>query len=268
VRHELLPLLERDFNPSVLDALSNSAELAREEQQFWDATVCSALNDLQLPNEMFDAARFRLLHIALQRRALIAIAETPLDFAHIERAREFILASQVGEREIARGLRISLVRDSAGQQSFGITSGKSSACEYSVVLALPGVVELPAPRKSRLIARVEIASRPGTGLDASLEGRTLTVRNWRPGDRFQPFGRGEGKVKDFFQQIHVPAIARSTWPVAELEGDIVWVLGLPVSARFAVKDKKAIVIEELPSFPGASQVVEDVTSQDVARSRK
>ena len=268
VRHELLPLLEHDFNPSILESLSSSAELAREEQQFWDTTVASALQEIQLPNEMFDAARFRLLHVALQRRVLIAVVESPLDFAHIERSREFIVAGQVGEREIARGSRIKLVRDSAGRQVFALTSGEPAAGTYSLELALPGAVELPEPRCSTLVARIGQAERPGSGLNPGLVGRTLTIRNWNPGDRFQPFGRGEGKVKDFFQQIHVPASARATWPVGELDGEIVWVLGLPVASRFAAKDATAIVLEEVPSTRLPASVVEDVTSQDAARSRK
>ncbi len=46
IREELLPLLERDFSPSVLNHLARLAELAREEETFWGALVEDRYNAL------------------------------------------------------------------------------------------------------------------------------------------------------------------------------------------------------------------------------
>jgi tRNA(Ile)-lysidine synthase len=271
VRHELLPTLVRDFNPAIVESLANSAEIARDEQEFWAATVAQALTGLASPGRGFDSERFQSLPIALQRRVLIAAAKLPLDFDHIERSREFILTNQSGEREIARGLRLRLTKDSAGHPSFEFTEEPpreiNYSSSYSVTLSLPGEVELPAPHDSRLVAKLvatEDVPRHGHALDASLAGRTVTIRNWRPGDRYQPVGRGEGKVKDFFQQLHIPSADRETWPVAELNGEIIWVLGLPVAAAFAAQGSSGIVIQK----QAVSARLEVVTSQDAARRRK
>jgi tRNA(Ile)-lysidine synthase len=264
IRHDLLPLLARDFNPSIVESLSNTADLAREEQDFWDSTIDTITRDLSADNGTIDIANFTTLHIAVQRRLLTALAPLPLDFDHIERAREFILAAQSGERELARGLRIQITRDSAGRAFFVFSTGQALSSDYALQLTLPGTLDLPA-RNAKLEARLSDSPRPGTALDASLAGRTLIVRNWRAGDRFQPFGRGEAKLKDFFQQMHVPATARSSWPIAELDGEIVWVFGLPVAARFAAKES-GFIIEEIPlSSPMAG---EEVTSQPAPHRRK
>jgi tRNA(Ile)-lysidine synthase len=39
LRHELLPLLEREFNPNIREALSDLAEIARSEEEFWQKQV-------------------------------------------------------------------------------------------------------------------------------------------------------------------------------------------------------------------------------------
>ncbi len=39
IREQLLPLLERDFSPRAVDHLAGLAELAREEEVFWNALV-------------------------------------------------------------------------------------------------------------------------------------------------------------------------------------------------------------------------------------
>jgi tRNA(Ile)-lysidine synthase len=268
IRHELLPTLVRDFNPAIVESLANLAEIAREEQELWAATVAQALTELARPGPGFDAECFQSFPIALQRRLLIAAAELPLDFDHIERAREFILANQSGDREIARGLRLRLTRDSAGHTSFEFTTAPPREINtYSVSLSFPGKVQLPIPSSLRLIATLVTAAdapRHGHALDASLAGSTVTIRNWRPGDRYQPVGRGEGKVKDFFQQFHIPLADRATWPVAELDGEIIWVLGLPVAARFVARSSSGFVIQKQTVSSGP----EVVTSQDDARRRK
>jgi tRNA(Ile)-lysidine synthase len=252
VRHELLPLLAREFNPNIRESLSTAADIARVEQDFWDSTISRAIPALEagtsdaqaIASQNIDVSRFLSTHPAVQRRVLKALAPCELDFAHIEQAREFILASQTGDRELARGIHIRLQRSSTGEHSFSfIVAADSPDNSYSVQLSLPGQVLLPA-RASRLVARLADHAAYGTALEASLAGRTLTIRNWRAGDRFQPTGRGSSKLKDLFQQIHVPAAARQSWPVAELDGEIVWVLGLPVASRFVASGSSALVIEE------------------------
>ena len=39
VRHELLPLLEREYNPNIRRALSDAAEIARAEEEYWREEV-------------------------------------------------------------------------------------------------------------------------------------------------------------------------------------------------------------------------------------
>jgi tRNA(Ile)-lysidine synthase len=266
IRHELLPILARDFNPAIIESLTNTADLARVEQDFWDVTIAKTIEDLRTPNGSLDLANFTTLHTAVQRRILTALAPLPLNFDHIERAREFILGAQSGDRELARGLCIQVNRDSAGRASFAFAANAARASDYELKLSLPGTLNL-TPRDSQLVARRSESPRPGSALSSSLKGRTLTIRNWRAGDRFQPFGRGEAKLKDFFQQMHIPAAARSGWPVAELDGEIVWVLGLSVAARFATQGA-GFVIEELPLGPRSRPSDEEVTSQPAPHSRK
>lgn len=247
IRHELLPLLEREFNPAIRDALSITAEISRHEQDFWDKSVAAALAGVQLGQGWVDARAFCELHPALQRRLLKALAPLELDFEHVEAARGFVMAEQVGEREIARGMRLRLTRERGGKPRFSFTAEAAvEAQQYSVELKMPGEVQLPM-RGTRLVSRAVEKPEFGTGLTAALTGRVVTIRNWRPGDRYHPLGRGEAKLKDFFQQLHVPSAERGTWPVAELEGELVWVLGLPVATRFAANTGNALVIEEVSS---------------------
>src|SRR5438270_6558877 len=46
IRHELLPLLQRDYNPSIRQTLADLAEIARAEEEYWDKEVAALASRL------------------------------------------------------------------------------------------------------------------------------------------------------------------------------------------------------------------------------
>lgn len=92
VRHELLPLLEREYNPRLRHLLADLAKLSQGEQQYWDELVVEhlATNDA---GELL-LAGFAELPLALQRRVIKRFGEAQggaLDFAHVEKLRRCAL---------------------------------------------------------------------------------------------------------------------------------------------------------------------------------
>jgi tRNA(Ile)-lysidine synthase len=61
---------------------------------------------------------------------------------------------------------------------------------------------------------------------------SLWVRNWQPGDGFQPVGHQSGqKIKTLFQEDKVLLWERKHWPVVLAGEEIVWVRQFGGSAR-------------------------------------
>ncbi len=88
VRHELLPLLEREFNPEVTRVLSETAEVARAEEEYWQREVERLLPQVS-PAEGGSLALKPLLAqpLAVQRRLVRAALEragSGFDFRHGE----------------------------------------------------------------------------------------------------------------------------------------------------------------------------------------
>ncbi|HEX5440907.1 MAG TPA: tRNA lysidine(34) synthetase TilS [Ktedonobacterales bacterium] len=96
---------------------------------------------------------------------------------------------------------------------------------------LPPAPELPSlsfADRSAEVGRAE--SR--VYLDASTLGETLTVRTWRPGDRFRPLGmRGEKKLQDYFGDAKAPRELRGRLPLVFNADHLVWVAGLRIDDR-------------------------------------
>src|SRR5262249_41532978 len=65
-------------------------------------------------------------------------------------------------------------------------------------------------------------------------GSKITVRHWRPGDRFQPIGMTQAvKLQDLFTNAKVPRSQRHARVVAATSaGQIFWVEGMRIAERF------------------------------------
>jgi len=71
----------------------------------------------------------------------------------------------------------------------------------------------------------------------------LVLRNWRPGDRFQPWGhRNAHKMKRLLNEKRISRWERDGWPVLTSGGTLVWARGFPVAAAFAADDSAQIGI--------------------------
>jgi tRNA(Ile)-lysidine synthase len=71
--------------------------------------------------------------------------------------------------------------------------------------------------------------------DAEKVHYPLTLRSFRPGDRFVPLGMtGHKKLKDFFVDLKVPMEQRHSTPILCCDDTPVWVCGFRIDDRFKV----------------------------------
>jgi tRNA(Ile)-lysidine synthase len=124
--------------------------------------------------------------------------------------------------------------------------------DYEYRLPIPGEVEIrEAGRVIRAFLRPVKPGgsgyNPQQSLDAAALGREVVVRNWRPGDRLWPaHSKRPKKMKELFEERHVPAGERRSWPVAASGDKLAWSRGFGASAEFqpAGDAKLVVVIEE------------------------
>lgn len=74
----------------------------------------------------------------------------------------------------------------------------------------------------------------------------ITLRIWKQGDVFVPFGmKGKKKISDFLINEKVPLIQKQSVVVLESNGQIAWVVGMRISQDFAITErtKKILVVK-------------------------
>ncbi|HLJ88003.1 MAG TPA: tRNA lysidine(34) synthetase TilS [Candidatus Angelobacter sp.] len=276
VRHSLLPMLERDFNPGVKERLAEMAEIARDEERYWDAELEKMLPRVvrtgkpsrsgrtntqpggaasHAPVMAVDLAIFVDLPAALQRRVLHTIGKKlglALEFKHVE---ELLGLA----RQPRRGKGLSLPGGFSATCTFREMQieqkdPKAQPASYQYSLDVPGEVTVPelgVTIRAIAVSKHDRDSRYNSALllDRNRLASKLIVRNWRAGDRFFPaHTRSPRKIKELLQPERLGRDLceeeRGAWPVLESAGEIVWMRGFAVPESFAGKLGEAILIEE------------------------
>lgn len=275
IREQLLPFLERDFSPRVVDHLAGLAGLARGEEVFWSALVQDRfralvradqgklgvrVHDLLAPLDLLSAAgpaALRTLTERLIRRLYQELrgSSSGLSAVHVEQVIHLASASARGSRaELPGGV---LVERNFGELIFSRArrAGRSSRARetlarenaYLYVVRLPahGVATVSVPElNSRFWLKVidwsvseRDTKRDSAVLDANLLREPLILRNWRPGDAYRPRGRRQPKkLKEMFLAGRVPSRDRASWPVLESGGRVAWARGLPPADEFCARE--------------------------------
>ncbi|MGH9579288.1 MAG: tRNA lysidine(34) synthetase TilS, partial [Terriglobales bacterium] len=242
IRHQLLPQLERDFNPQVADVLAHQAEVARAEEAFWQDQVSRLLPDV-LVSTAAQGGAVALLQdallahpLALQRRLLRAAAESAglrLEFDDVESLLHLSAGPAGLSCSLPQGWRA--VRGPRDLRFEKPTACRPAVADYEYRLAVPGevrVAEIGSVIRATLIPAAGAGGEYNALLpDATFPAAELVVRNWRAGDRFQPaHTRSAKKVKTLLQERHVAPVERRLWPVVLSGGTIIWMRGFPAPA--------------------------------------
>lgn len=263
VRHGILPRMEEHLNPGVRQALAETAELARAEEEYWAVRMSELLPEILKPqvarqNESSAGAnllRDRLLiePLAVQRRLVRAAGDLlglNLEFAHVEE----ILAVAKGPGGSAQSCNLpNDWRATRSRNEVRLRPLSTDAhADYEHRLQIPGRVGIPeiaSSLEATPLALVPVKAgynREHLYAPQSL-AKELVVRNWRPGDRFWPaHSKSPKKIKELLQERKIAPDERALWPVVVSGEEVIWVRGFPAPRHLRpARNEDAILIREL-----------------------
>jgi len=269
LRHELLPLLERYNPALRALLARNAELIAADEDYLeaaadaaWSAVASTSTADtVALALDGMRALPAALRHRVVRRAArVLAGPETALEARHVL-ALDALLEHGTSGDGIDLPWRLRVTRGYATLDWRRLPPG-AAAAQGTVdprALPVPGLVELPemgwrvrawltgnapgimskgvgapAPTQAPALAHAGLLGELGRAeltvfIDADRAGPALTVRAWRPGDRFRPLGmRDEKKVQDAFGDAKVPRALRSRVPLVFGGEQLIWLGGLRI----------------------------------------
>ena len=259
VRRDLVPVLERDYNPALVPALLRLGEICREEDAFLEEAALKAYRESLLAENTetiaFSLVRLGRLPAALRRRVLRrawqSLARSPrnLAYSHTETMMDLAGAGAAGDRVVLPG-NITARR---AYETLEITLGPGGQeiPYYIYPLNIPGATFIPEIGRAiyAVVMPREAAGDPRrlppeeALLDLARLPSRIFVRRRREGDVFHPFGyASRTKLKDFLIKQKIPREKRDKIPLVSTPGEIIWAGGVRTGERFKIKDTTGQVL--------------------------
>ena len=238
IRHKLLPLLRRKFQPALDRSILRLANIIGAEAEYVTQTAEEWLKKKNRPP-------FQKLPVAVQRRCIqlelrsaragLLPQKIPVDFDLVEKLRAN------PDCAVSVSPQLAVYRDVNGRLHRRDSKPVKPRCRPLVLQSGDGAGEVhfdgthihwrvlvwKSSRLPRPVARTEY-------FDADKVGPKIVLRHWQPGDRFQPIGMSSPvKLQNLFVNRKIPRERRHELIVAATAaGEVFWVEKLRISERF------------------------------------
>lgn len=275
VRLDLIPYLEKYFNPNIQQTLRQTAMILKDEEALLErmahellgeAVVTEKENISQSPAEA-PATVAILLEVllssprAMQRRVVETVCwqmENSPAFRQIEQILD-LAANGKAEAivHLSQGLRVEKQSDRLlftypqGKTSLRGNLFESEKSHFEIVIQ--GVGTYPVPEIGKAISievmhelppKNELKTKGVDYLDFDKFSFPLCLRSFLPGDRFHPLGApGSKKVSDFLTDSKVPKSERWSIPVLADQKSIIALLGKRIDHRVRVTETTDKVVK-------------------------
>ncbi len=251
IRHELLPLLERDYNPQIREALIRLAGIASDQSDLMEVVTQSALRavtfrgsiDATFLLDLPSALGYELIRSELMR---LKGDLKDVSFEQIDRVLQALRAGDDFTITLPSG---SLYAERRGMQ-FRLREAETipEVMFFDHQIAVPGTTAIPEIGIT-ITSRLSDYAAPGKTspdeafIDAGAIAGALRVRNLEPGDRIIPFGmKVRKKLQDVFVDKKIPRAQRAKAAVVTDDEKVLWVVGIVTSEAARVTGSTAQVV--------------------------
>lgn len=262
IRLTLIPLMEREYQPNLKEILLKTSNILREENDYLEKGAGAAYEEIVRKEKdtlFFKFSEYRALHQAIRWRVMKKILEEVYEWGTGMEEGEWSEVHKIYQRlhQSCPSFLLELPHGAWVEKRYDVVllgKGKvKSLPPFEVELRSPGSNFIEEIGKEVIIEetdRDKLRDYKGPAntvlMDYGSLQFPLRIRNFRPGDRFDPLGvKGIQKLKEFFIDHKVPRVERPNVPLLVSGERIVWVVGYRIDERVKVteKTKKVLVVK-------------------------
>jgi len=261
LRLKLIPLIEQDYQPGFRRTIIKTSTLLREENDFMEKEAGEAYQKIAYEEGgeiTFKFSAYQSLHKAIQWRVIQKVLERMEDGLKIDEG-EWSDVNLIYRRlrqtpaslllELSHGLCLEKRYDRVLLRKERLRT----IPPFEVDLNVPGRTYIREIEREVVVEEREWDSSKSIDesqnvafLDYERLHLPLRMRNFRPGDRFQPLGaKGTQKLKEFFIDHKIPKYERPSIPLLISGEMIAWIVGYRIDERVKItsETKRVLRIE-------------------------
>ncbi|MGO1469418.1 MAG: tRNA lysidine(34) synthetase TilS [Tissierella sp.] len=260
VRLELIPYIEKNFNPNIIDTLFRLSENAKLDSEFLEKYTNdryeSSLKRRTDKSKVFDYNIFKDEELSIKKRIIRKSIENlnnslqGIEHIHISSVIELFSRKETGKMInlpndiVARISYDDLIIEKNKENEFNsfnsleknLIIGENILKEHNVELTLEvfNKKDIVLERQSKNVKYFDY--------DKIIDG--IFIRKRKPGDRFVPFGmKGSKKLKDYFIDEKVPRQLREKIPLLVDGKNIIWVIGYRTNEIYKVDENTKTILK-------------------------
>lgn len=256
VRLELIPYIEDNFNPNLINALWRLSQISNLDSSFLENTAKEKYNNIvkiQMSSKVILDAELlakedksiqqRVIRISLEK---VALGLQGFSEQHIIDINNLILLGTGKKLNLPKGIIVSIsynelifqkeedmeIEDFKYELSLGHNQFININYTFNIqILDIDGISSIKMGRYVKCFDYDKIKGN-------------LIVRNRKSGDRFHPFGmNGSKKLKDYFMDEKINKDIRKEIPLLIDDENILWVVGYRTSDLYKLtKDSKKVLV--------------------------
>ena len=254
IRHELIPAIEKNINPSVIQTLCNQSRSYKEDSELINDLASDAVYKAKKSENgimMYDED-FMYLHPSIRKRAIKRL------FAKLGKKTDLYEKNLTAVDALFTKRRTGATIEIPGEYEaramvMGVELIKKENAKTELIetpLNLDGSTFLStsAVIHCERVENTEISKRSHSKnvqyIDyMAIEGQPV-VRPREQGDFIHPLGAsGKKKLKDYFIDKKISRWERDTIPLIALENEIIWVVGIGVSEKYKVDENTTLALK-------------------------
>lgn len=258
IRLELIPYIEENFNPSIIEAMWRMSEISSIDSDFLNVHSEKIYEkNLKIKDDekiVLDAKGFEGIHPSMSQRIIRkSILEFGSSLQGISEAQISNVMDLIEKKETGKEVHLSnniLIRTNYDEIIIQMRRREDKK-DYNYEIDYPGLVNFQNIGYSfniEVLSREQYAHEKKASntsyFDLDKISGPLRVRNRKNGDRFVPFGmRGSKKIKDYFIDEKIPKDLRDKIPLIVDKESIIWVIGYRTDEKHKISDKTRNILK-------------------------